>query len=821
MKTIELFGRVSAASLALALPVGAWAQEATSAPAQGAASADAPEDTNALQDIVVTANRRAEASNKVGMSILALGGTALSEARISSVNDLTAVVPGFTSAATPAGAPVYSLRGLGFIATNIADTGTVGTYVDGVSYAYPFMSKGVSFDIERVEVLKGPQGTLFGRSTTAGLINRFEAYATAEIGNYETRNFEAMINIPLSNTVKIRIAGRSEDSDKGWQRSYSRPDDRLGAIHRFGARGELAWDPSENFSSLVTVNYWRDRSQAVAGQFVGILANSPGLANPALYPDGFLDYVSSFKATNAKVADWQPLSERQGATAYSVGLTNPLSNDEYFWGLSWLNTLHLNDNLSLVSTTSYNILSRNDGIDVAGVPFEEQSQDTRGEIRSFQEELRLEGQNGPVNWIIGGYYARDRISIDDTTLQGQNSQVVAVRLRTLPLLANPVLNPAGYTAAETLDSFRSTSNRADYRTEIKSIFAHAGWRVLDDLKLTVGTRYSDDDQRFEGCSSVTADGNRLPIVNVLSRAGLRAQGFNPSLAEPLGCATFNTATQDIGLVSVELREKSWSWLGGADWQVTPTTLLYVSVNHGYKAGVIPLIPATVSTAYTPAEKEEVTAYEAGFKAALFNRRAQFNASVFYNDYSNKQTTGRIADPLFGTLRRLVNVPKSRVVGVDADFSARLSPELSVRFSGTYVDTKIQEFSTLNVVGVNTNYAGAPLPYVPKVQLSGSLSYRKPVSDKLGFQFSLNARYQSKSHADLDGLREFDIKAYGLVDGRIGVYTLDDRLDFSLWAKNLTNTYYWQSVNGVSETIYRVAGLPRTFGASVTVRFGPR
>ena len=185
---------------AAALTSTAYAQQDTDN--SGAASGR----PGALEEVIVTAQRRAESINKVGMAIQAIDAESLEALRVTSVRDLTNIVPSFTVSQSYQGVPTYTLRGIGFNTINLSATSTVGTYVDEVAYAYPIMNTGPIMDLERVEVLKGPQGTLYGRNTTAGLINfitarpteNFRAGATAEIGNYETYNFSGFISGPLT-----------------------------------------------------------------------------------------------------------------------------------------------------------------------------------------------------------------------------------------------------------------------------------------------------------------------------------------------------------------------------------------------------------------------------------------------------------------------------------------------------------------------------------------------------------------------------------------------------------------------------------------------
>jgi len=161
-----------------------------------------PEDSLTIDTLVVTAQRREETANSVGMPIQAFSGEALQQLRVTDPKDLSSVAPSFTVSQSYQGVPTYTLRGIGFNTINLSATSTVGTYWDEVAYAYPFMNTGPIFDLERVEVLKGPQGTLYGRNTTAGLIDfvtnkptqEFEGSLTAEVGNYKTHNFEGMVS---------------------------------------------------------------------------------------------------------------------------------------------------------------------------------------------------------------------------------------------------------------------------------------------------------------------------------------------------------------------------------------------------------------------------------------------------------------------------------------------------------------------------------------------------------------------------------------------------------------------------------------------------
>ncbi|MCC7266020.1 MAG: TonB-dependent receptor plug domain-containing protein, partial [Caulobacteraceae bacterium] len=234
-----------------ALVMGASAAALLTAEAARAQTSE----TATVETLVVTAQRREESANAVGMGIQAVRGEVLEQLHVTGPRDLSAFAPSFSVSQSYQGVPTYTLRGIGFNTINLSATSTVGTYVDEVAYAYPFLLTGPIFDLERVEVLKGPQGTLYGRNTTAGLINfvtnkpteAFSAALGGEVGNYETLNFEGHVNGQIAPGLAGRLAFRMENSDKGWQISNSRGESQ-GEVDRWAVRGALAFNPTDRLS---------------------------------------------------------------------------------------------------------------------------------------------------------------------------------------------------------------------------------------------------------------------------------------------------------------------------------------------------------------------------------------------------------------------------------------------------------------------------------------------------------------------------------------------------------------------------------------------
>ena len=787
-------------------------------------------DPSAIETVVVTAEKRQENVNTIGMSIQAFTGDELKQQRVTNVQDLGTVVPSFNVSQGYEGVPIFTLRGIGFNTINLSATSTVGTYVDEVAYAYPFMMSGPLFDVQRVEVLEGPQGTLYGRNTTAGLIDfitnkptdTFDASLTAEGGNYDTYNFEGHINGQLADGLDGRVAFRTEDSDEGWQVSDTRPGDRLGQKHNYGARGELVWNPREQLTVSLTADGWINQSDSEAAQVIGLAGTNqaPSILY-GLQAPGLLNYIATHEPTSGSQANWEPASQRSETIGTGLGMSQPLAEDDHFYSLVGRVDYTLNQDVSLVSLTAFNHVDRNGTNDWSGSPYEILVENEVGHVNSFSEELRLQGDQGPLHWLFGGYYANDTIVDGDRTMLGQNANVTYIRLAGLGILSNPLLNAIyntnGYTPLQMSEAFRTYADTGSVDSNTSSVFVNGDWKFADDFKLTAGARYTQDNQQFAGCS-YDVNGNMLPNVNVVNRL-LYTKGTNipPEISEG-DCVTFNDTTRTFGLIQNALREDNVAWRINLDWTPITDTLFYASASEGYKAGDIPIIAANISTQEAPAKQERLLAYETGVKTTLANDRVQLNLAGFYYDYGDKQLSGFFADPIYGALGRLVNIPTSNADGIDGSATWAITDELTALASVTYVHTYIGNYVGVNQYGLSQQYEGSQFSYSPNWQGAITLSYVRPISADLAFDATINEHLQSKSCADLCDDPAFHISGYGLLNVSVGIKSQDGAWDFALWARNLTDTYYWNSVADNADLLVRFPGQTRTFGLSLTHNF---
>ena len=838
MPRIRRYALLGASLCALASQMPTVAQEAEEAPAA--------DSSLKLGSIVVTAQRREESINDVPMSIQAFSEDTLDALRVDSVDDLQSVVPSFSVSQSYQGVPTYTLRGIGFNTINLSATSTVGTYVDEVAYPFPFMNSGPVFDVERIEVLKGPQGTLFGRNTTAGLINmvtnkpsdEFEAQVSADVGNYDTWNLEGMLNLPLSDKAQARFAIRSENSDEGWQESISRGEDR-GTKDKLGFRAALALQPTENLDIDVSYNGWRNTSDTIGGQAIGLTPNTdptftvPGTSGPsttslfnAVDPVtglSLVNFINSNFPTSAEQADWAPNYARTTDGIGINGVDGPLEEDSKFDALKLGIRYGFDNGLNLVSLTGYNKLEREALLDWSGAPFAVLLQDIDGEIKSFSQELRLEGETGKANWLVGAYYGKDEATDSNRTLLPDNANsnfvsTVAASLAASPLNVDPETG-VPYTVLELLNSFQTYYDIGEFETKTWSVFANADWQLTPDFSLTTGIRYTDDSQDYVGCSG-DVNGSMQPNVNVFNRTYFSLIYATPPAAPLLenGCNTFDVATNSFGAVTSSTKEDNVSWRVVGNWTPQDNLVLFASVTQGYKSAATPVNAASKSEQNAPATQESLLAYEVGVKASLFDQRMQANAALFYYDYEDKQLAAFFPDPIYKALSRLQNIPTAEAYGLDAEVTYLISEELTAVGGLTLLHTEIGDFDTVDGFGLPVNRQGDPFLYSPETVASLALLYDRPVSADLGVRASLSGRWQSESTAGTPNDPLYDIDSYGLLNGSIGIYSLDDHWDLSVWGKNLTDEYYWQQITSNANVVLRFAGMPRTYGASLTYRY---
>ena len=369
-------------------------------------AADAGGGGTAVQEIVVTAEKREETANKVPMSITAATGAQLALEGITQPRDLVKITPSFNYTDSYVGSPIYTLRGVGFSDISLGGRPTVSIYEDEAPIPFSIETRGASLDLERVEVLKGPQGTLFGQNATGGTINYIaakptkdlEAGASVSYGSYNAVDAEGFVSGPITDTLAARFSVDHSQGD-GWQRSYT-TNKANGSGDFTNGRLILAWTPTGRLKVQLNLNGFIDHSEVQAGQLIGITPSVPAAAG--LIP-GLLTYPLA--PHDDRAADFNPGDDYHRHNGFVQG------NLRIDYELPY--------DLTLTSITSYSRYTERQLQDIDGATLSNLSQLTFGGITSWSQELRLAAGRQPdrsaANFVIGFNYAYDKVLEPPTT----------------------------------------------------------------------------------------------------------------------------------------------------------------------------------------------------------------------------------------------------------------------------------------------------------------------------------------------------------------------------------------------------------------------
>ena len=812
-------------ALAVGMASAAHAQSAQQSSPNKPAQAESYEG-----DIVVTANKREQNLNDVGLSVTAIGGAELAERRLTSVQDIAGAVPGLKFAESGTGTPIYTLRGIGFNEESLGVYPSVSVYTDEVPLPFPVLTLRAAIDLERIEALKGPQGTLFGQNATGGAINYIAAKPTntlqygadATYGRFNYINTNGYVSGPIGENAGFRLAVSAADGG-AWQRSLTRPADRNGATNYIAGRLTFTLNPAANLRLRATVNAWQDRSEPQAAQLIAVRAQNPTLVQPGVL-------ASPFGTTDPRTADWTTIANYTGfnsnftVTPRRTPNLQPRSNRKFIQA-SLRADLDLGDFATLTSITSYldfsqDLYSDKDGTAQAVANIG----NGLANIQSFNQELRVANAGkGPFRWVIGGNYENSRTFEDQflTFANGSSSNPNTIFINT--------------TGSEVLQKIRNIA-----------VFANGEYDVTEQLSLKLGGRYTDSRNNANLCSKGNGDGAVSALFNLIpGLLGVPAGSFTPIKTND--CYPLNNKNIPGDRFIKTLAESNFSWRAGIDFKPSQGTLFYANVSRGYKAGSFPTAAGSNFLSYQPVTQESVTSYEAGFKASLLDRMVQFNGAAFYYDYKDKQIRGKVVDPVFDVLDVLINVPKSKVLGAEAELIVRPATGLSIASSVTYLESKVLMRSGKRFVGPTAygnscgtiavpgpcDFTGSELPFTPNWSYTLNADYRHELNDS-AIILGVGLRGQSSSTSTLNGRTiqfrnlptdrrapgidlPFVIPSYTVFDARAGFEFGDRKYKVMVWGKNVFNRYYVTNAAHYLDTTVRFTGQPATYGITLSVK----
>jgi iron complex outermembrane recepter protein len=754
----------SGVALRLALMVGAalvspgaLAQSGQPPEAEGGAAGEG------LADIVVTAERRESNLQDTPISVTAVTSSDIAARGVAVINDLAAYVPNLTSTTGPQGSADanFFIRGIGqfdFIVTN--DPG-VGLYVDGVYIGRTVGAMLDAADIERVEVLRGPQGTLFGRNTLGGAVNitfrppdasEFSGFATATYGSRDRIDLNAAVNVPLGGENAFRVSGFYREQD-GFARRFDGL--RFGRIDRHGVRGALHLEPTENIRIDLTADYSKDTSNPVPSVLLAI-------APFPFFPP-------------AAAADIQDPNR-----FYRVNASNLPSARNEVYGFSGTIAVDLGENATFKSITAYRNLDGFSTSDPDGTRFRLYDQNTDTDQNQFSQELQIAGDafGDRLNYLIGAFYFRERARQE-------------LRLCFAPI-SNSTFTPFG-----PCNTWTQGNNQ---KTESFAIFGQGRVKLTDTFSVTLGGRYTWDEkdivsnQFFDFRQDAVGPGAVFGFGFPPALLGQRI--VVPIVSNLPDSASFERFTPKVG---VEYNNQNG-------------LLLFASYSKGFRAGGFNgrlIRPQTSVPSYAPDTND---AYEAGFKSELFGNRVRLNGTVFYQKYKGIQQT--IADPAIQF--RVANAGDARLYGFELELNAAPIEGLRIDAALGYTNSEFQDVP-VTVGPINGNR----LPFAPKWTGSVSVDYAIPLGTGGTLTPHVDWRVQSRTFFSPFNLPFEQQGPLGLWNGRLTWQDSSKRFSLSVYGLNLTDEEYYtfgQNALGAQGVAYSYLGRPREFGVTAGVSF---
>lgn len=774
MKTINKMSRAmptcaSVAMLLLQLPT-AYAQSGEGV-------------TKTIEEVVVTANRREQNLQDVPVSVSAITGNDLQQRNITDASDIGGSMPNVrVNSPFSKSQPNFTIRGIGVANEfNPNAQSPIGIYFDEVYQGFRPSHGAALYDLERLEVLKGPQGTLYGRNTTGGAINIItnaptlegnEGFITAGIGNYDARTVQAAAegtNDAGNLGVRVALLDLERDglienraAELGYGPAYTNDD--YNSEDTTAARLSLRYRPADDLDIVGRIYFARNTPVGHGG-------------TPFLLGPGETDLTGTF--------DGSVLGERESAVN---------RQDDFFSaskGAQLKITYDINDSLVFSSITGYDTAEFEFSFDFDGTPTSIGQYDANNsDFFGFNQDFNLNFSNDTIDFIAGLYFGRQQVeNYEDLYFFGF-----------LDDIAGPnQFNPGVSTSVSSIINYKQYQSSA-------ALYAEGRYDLSEKWAVTVGARLTRDVVEFNDFSSLLLDSSGNPGA------------YAYTTGDPMGLPIL------AGAPSKEFQEKTTEPTGRVllEYHAAEDVMLYGSFSRGYRSGSFNGQSIVLPPNYVG--PEFVNAWEAGFKSRLAGGRVQLNGAAFYNDYKGQQVQEVAGGAAF--IRSL----DGELYGAELEVIGQLSNALRVVAGLGYLHTEYDDGQFLAPGDPNASdprgfdIGGNSFPFAPEVTASIAPEYL--IADVGGGELIFSAEAQYQSHQEYDFFNDMQAQgpmkdgqdAYTLFNARV-TYNIGD-VSVALWGKNLTDKYYNSyaiNIEGFGAN-YFVPGPPRTYGIDVTYRF---
>ena len=844
-------------------PALAFAQD--TAPATPAATDDGTEtfdDADYGNDIIVTATGRAQRSQDIPIAVNVVGGEQLENSGISDIRGLRQIAPSFqaTTGQSTATGVVLRIRGIGTAGDNPGFEPSVGVFVDGVFRARAGLALADLPPIDRVEVLRGPQGTLFGRNTSAGALNiitqkpsfNLGGYAEASYGNLDEIELKAGVTGPVSETLAVRLDGGYHKRD-GYIKDVN-SDRRFNDLDRWSVRGQALFE-KDDVSFRLIADYARTDEQCC-----GALNTNSGFAQPGTPAFAASAVIQGLAAANGLTGIVTPFNPKDREVAYSPA--RDLTEKMREWGVSGQLDWDLGG-VELTSITAWRDWKATRGMDVdfSGIDRAYRENMPIG-MRDFTQEIRLKGTafDDHVDWLIGGFYLNEKLNYTERTRFGtQGAQYVDAFINALtdaavpgptgfqifqsipnaPLVGQVLLasNPqlaAAAAQAGVLDTFLTplpgpqagqgqVGDRYRVDTEAFALFTHNIIDFNDNVSLTLGLRYNHETKKLDADLQ-----SNLPGCATLqsTRYGLYRQALQ-GLPSGLGNAIFNLVCNPVvnpefnGIYRDKRSESKLTGTAKLSVKLDERVMVYGGYDRGYKSGGYNLDRGSFDTAFLGGNgaqasdlefgNEDVDSFEFGVKTDL-STAFQFNANAFYTELKGYQNLA-----FEGNNFVVQNFDKVVAQGVELESIIRPAPNLNIMLGYSYIDTEVKD----PVAGPDN---GLPLTNSPKHVVTGAVTWTPQLSSNVGGLLHVDWRMNSDANTINDPVAvPFTTNdGYTIVNARAGLnFGPDQNYAVEFYVENLFNKYYNITAFPIPEQSASFAvypAPPRLYGVKLRAKF---
>ncbi len=729
-----------------------------------------------LEEVIVTAQHRAENVQDIPIAVTALSSDEMKKADIFDAGSIAQHTPGLNYAEFSPGQAIPSLRGISSADDGAGLDNSVALFLDGV-----YIGRGASinfdmFDLERVEVLRGPQGTLFGRNAIGGAINvvsskpsdELNAKFGATIGNEGILRYQGLVSGPLSDTLagKITVNHREHDGfvDNVLLGTELQDEDQT------SVRGQLKLS-LETSDWLLSVDAMEDDREDMGR--TGVNDNAP------------LSLIMAANGVNDARENASPSDGFSEREANGISLQGDISFDN---GVLTTITAFRH------AETDWEMASVGAGLGALGLPFDEVIDDIVEDIDTFSQELRWTSTlDGNFNYTVGLYYF-----MEDT------DRTEIFRITRAGTYGDPT-SPFRMTDVGPQDVIGNEYARTANETTSYAIYGQGTWEINEQWHLTFGARYTVDDKDYTA-ESVNCD---LVAANDPSIIGTQFENFAP-------CGGTAGSLNIIAEAFEVNPSDDWDDFSpklALQYYPNDSFMFFASASNGFKSGGFAGSQGVESSASTPVDPETALNYEIGFKGDLLDNTLRLNLTAFYTDYEDLQVVrfGPVPGSAFGTFIT-TNLGEAEITGGEIEFTWYATANLRISGFYAYLDTEVDDLIIETTGGV-IDASGKELTRAPQKSSNVSINYNLPT--EIGeFDFRLEYSYSDEARQDYIDDRIFTDQ-YEVWDARVGWISNDEKWEVALWGKNLQDDDYISHQYVIGPGGIGVWGAPRTYGMSVS------